>query len=75
MKRLSYAAILVMFAHGLAFARVSATWTGAADNYWTNAANWLVEGAVPERCPGVVSNDVDGVFSPALPSGDIAVFD
>ena len=75
MKRLSYAAMLVMFAHGLAFARVSATWTGAADNYWTNAANWLVEGVVPERCPGVVSNEVGGAFAPALPSGDIAVFD
>lgn len=55
-------------------AGVTAVWTGAKDNLWTNAANWLVEGEVPERCPGVVSNAVDGVFVPDLPSGDIAEF-
>ena len=56
-------------------AAVTATWTGAADNYWTNAANWLVEGVVPSACPGVVSNEVGGVFSPDRPSLDRAVFD
>ncbi len=57
------------------FAGVTATWTGAQDAYWTNAANWLVEGVVPAKCPGVVSNEVNGVFNPDLPSIDAAVFD
>ena len=34
------------------------TWTGAHDGYWTNAANWTVNGAVATRCPGVCSNEI-----------------
>ncbi|MCQ2392137.1 MAG: hypothetical protein MJ240_12000 [Kiritimatiellae bacterium] len=58
-----------------AWAGVTAYWTGAQDSYWTNAANWSVGGSVPSVCPGVVSNDVDGVFAPALPSKDKVIFD
>ena len=55
-----------------ASAGVTATWTGAADAYWTNAANWLVEGDVPAKCPGALMYaDAD----PDLPSCDEAVFD
>lgn len=32
------------------------TWTGAQDGFWTNAANWTVEGVAAERCPGVVGD-------------------
>ncbi len=56
-------------------ASVTATWTGAVDNYWTNAANWLIEGAAPAVCPGVVSNEVDGVFTADPVSSDRTVFD
>ena len=56
-------------------AAVTATWTGAEDNYWTNAANWTVNGAVATRCPGTVSNEVAGVFTAELPTHDVAVFD
>ena len=62
------AAMLAFSCH--AYAGVTATWTGAADNRWTNAANWLVGGVVPANCPGVVEAD-----SPAEATGDIAVFD
>ena len=67
--------IIAMFSATAVFGGVTATWTGAEDSFWTNAANWLVDGAVPTKCPGVVSNVVDGVFAPDLPSGDIALFD
>ena len=33
-------------------------WTGAVDSYWTNAANWTVDGSVPSRCPGVLASEV-----------------
>ena len=58
-----------------AFAGRVYTWTGAQDSRWTNPANWTVDGAVATACPGVVSNEVNGVFAPALPSSDTAVFD
>lgn len=58
-----------------AFAGRTYTWTGAQDSRWTNPANWTVDGAVATACPGVVSNEVNGVFAPALPSSDTAVFD
>ncbi|MBO7685122.1 MAG: hypothetical protein J6V72_01980, partial [Kiritimatiellae bacterium] len=29
-------------------------WTGAADGFWTNAANWTVSGAVATQPPGQV---------------------
>lgn len=58
-----------------AFAGRTYTWTGAQDSRWTNPANWTVDGAVATACPGVVSNEVNGVFAPAPPSSDTAVFD
>ena len=58
-----------------AFAGRVYTWTGAQDSRWTNPANWTVDGAVATACPGVVSNEVNGVFAPAPPSSDTAVFD
>lgn len=36
----------------LAAAPKEYVWTGAQDAYWTNAANWTVEGAVPADVPG-----------------------
>ena len=67
--------LVVLLSTAPLFAGVTATWTGAQDAYWTNAANWLVEGVVPAKCPGVVSNEVNGVFNPDLPTIDTAVFD
>ena len=58
-----------------AFAGRTYTWTGAQDSRWTNPANWTVDGAVATVCPGVVSNVVDDVFTPQLPTSDTAVFD
>lgn len=46
-------------------------WTGAADGYWTNAANWTVSGAVPAQPPGQVDLP-DGAIGGSL--GDSAVF-
>ena len=60
--------LVVLLSAAPLFAGVTATWTGAQDAYWTNAANWLVEGVVPAKCPGTLSDTVE-------PSGDIAVFD
>ena len=75
----SAVAVVSIVACHIAFAGVTATWTGEQDCYWTNAANWLVDGAVPERCPGVVTGEVAAVTGPnqtcGLPSRDIAVFD
>ena len=49
---------------------VNANWTGAADNYWTNSANWA--GGV---VPGLCSNQVDGVWEVSGSRLDSAVFD
>ena len=46
-------------------------WTGAADGYWTNAANWTVSGAVATQPPGQVDLP-DGTVGGDL--GDTAVF-
>jgi hypothetical protein len=71
--------IIAIFSATAVFGGVTATWTGAKDSFWTNAANWLVDGAVPERCPGVVTGEVAVVTEAGqpiwLPSGDVAVFD
>ncbi len=70
---------VILFAFGslslAAFAGRTYTWTGAQDSRWTNPANWTVDGAVATVCPGVVSNVVDDVFTPELPTSDTAVFD
>ena len=36
------------------------TWTGAEDGYWTNAANWTVNGAVATVPPGRYADPADG---------------
>ena len=57
------------------------TWTGAQDGYWTNAANWTVNGAVATKCPGVCSNEIfaaDGTtnvgWTTAVSLADLAEF-
>lgn len=50
-------------------------WTGAQDAFWTNAANWTVEGAVATRCPGVAYLSVQNDRTTALLNDtDTAVF-
>ncbi len=50
------------------------TWTGAKDNYWTNAANWQVGGEAAPRCPGVVWDRTSTDTVPDVPTGDTARF-
>lgn len=53
----------------------SAFWTGAQDNFWTNAANWVqANGSPAVAAPGIVSNGVDDVWSATM-TYDTAVFD
>ena len=76
MKKAAFLAATLAMAGAIPLmASVTAVWTGAEDSYWTNAANWTVNGAVATRCPGTVSNVVDGVFTAELPTPDVAVFD
>ena len=54
------------------------TWTGAQDAFWTNAANWKVNGETAENPPGeyfVYNADASGslVSTNGVP-GDVAVF-
>lgn len=73
MKRLMLLALCSF--SSVVFAGKTYIWTGAQDSLWVNPANWIVDGAVAKVCPGVVSNEVNGVFSPAQPTSDTAVFD
>ena len=47
-------------------------WTGASDSFWTNAANWRVDGVAASGCPGArIFSDSDW----EMPTGDTAIFD
>ena len=63
--------LLGVLAFGWSVAADQYVWTGAADGYWTNAANWTVSGAVPAQPPGQVDLS-DGTVGGSL--GDIAMF-
>ena len=52
------------------------TWTGAADAYWTNAANWMVSGDVATRAPGALRMaDTDAMWAGMDADTDTVIFD
>lgn len=55
-------------------------WTGAADGYWTNAANWTVNGEIATRSPGVRQTGTDPAsvtndYAALQLDTDVAIFD
>jgi len=63
--------LLVVLAFCWSVAAGEYVWTGAADGYWTNAANWTVSGAVATQPPGQIDMP-GGTVGGSL--GDIAMF-
>ena len=51
------------------------SWTGAQDSYWTNAANWKIDGAAASVPPGMYcteNGEKAGAFDSAVEFGEVA---
>ena len=73
-KRIAGLLAFAVLARMSAFAGVW-SWTGAQDSYWTNAANWKIDGAAASVPPGMycIENGGNaGAFDSAVEFGEVA---